>query len=141
MLYGGANAPPFTLWVVIMGTVTDKEGYARYTVLVNGVSIDYRYCAHWHNNEICSYDHFEFLSHYVSETGYRSHFVASADVDNAGGCEQFSELYCVAVFKPVSLQLDLFAWFRASIIKTLRFMHSKKRGGFRSAPEKVFYCA
>jgi hypothetical protein len=92
-----------------MGTITDKEGYARYAVLINGVSIDYRYCAQWIGSELCSYDHFEFLSHNISETGYRSHFVASADVDNAGGREKFAELYCEAVFKPVSLQLDLFA--------------------------------
>ncbi len=92
-----------------MGTITDKDGYTRYTIVVNGLLIEYRYCSRRFGGETFAHDHFEFLSFYISETGYRSHFVNSAAVDSVDGFGQYAELFCKAMLKDVSPQLDLFA--------------------------------
>ena len=44
-----------------MGTITDKDGYTRYTVVVNGQPIEYRYCPRRFGGETFAHDHFEFL--------------------------------------------------------------------------------
>jgi hypothetical protein len=92
-----------------MGTVTDKMNYAAYSVMVNGLSIDYRYCTKWLDCGDSSHDHFEFLSHYISDTKYLSHFVPSAAVDSVNGHQQYAEFFCKAVLKDVPPQFDLFA--------------------------------
>lgn len=93
-----------------MGTITDKDGYTRHTAVVNGQPIEYRYCPRRFGGETFAHDHFEFLSFHISETGYRSHFVNSEAVDSANGFEQYAEIFCKAMFKDVSPQLDLFAY-------------------------------
>jgi hypothetical protein len=78
-------------------------------VQVNGVMIDYRYRSPWINVVFCAYDHFEFLSHNISETGYCSRFVPSSEVDGVSVCEKYAELFCQANFKSVTDKFDLFS--------------------------------
>jgi hypothetical protein len=109
MRFGGVQCPAFFIFGVIMGTVTDKKNYAAYSVTVNGLSVEYRYCGKWMNGGSSLHDHFDFLSHNISDSKYLSHFVHSAAVDSVNGHQQYAELFCKAVLKDVPPQLDMFA--------------------------------
>ena len=91
-----------------MGTITGKEGNAKYFVRVNGVRIDYRYRSRWLDLSICAYDHFEFLSDHLSETGYLSRFVPFSEIVEVGGVKNRQRFFVRQVLK----LFDLFSFLK-----------------------------
>lgn len=72
---------------------SDKDKYTSHSVMVGAILVNYRYCKGKFGGSL-THDHFEFLSNLISETGYRSHFVFSEEVDAAGGHNAYAAAFC-----------------------------------------------
>lgn len=72
---------------------SDKDKYTSHSVMVGSIVVNYRYCKARFGGTLSPHDHFEFLSSYISETGYLSHFVFSGEVDAVGGHAAFATLF------------------------------------------------
>ena len=92
-----------------MGTITDKDGYARYTVVVSGrlssIAIAHGVLA----GKLLPTTILNSLVSTLARRVIAPILLISEAVDSANGFEQYAELFCKAMFKDVSPQLDLFA--------------------------------
>jgi hypothetical protein len=68
--------------------------YESYRIIWQGIGIDVRWAAQWLSSDACRIAHLELISDGrvplpVTETGYRSHFVAREDVEGRGGAAAY----------------------------------------------------